>query len=125
MRNVTEREARAYLAEFDPPPTDFVDMHLPRYAATLNLLPAGEGELLELGCDNHFTLLLEKFTRYKVRTQNLPEAGTGYSGITKFVHKPSGRQIEFQRDRFDLEQVPYPYPDNSFEVVVCTEILEH
>jgi SAM-dependent methyltransferase len=125
MQKVTEAQARAYLAEFDPPPTDFVNMHLPRYAATLNLLPDGTGKLLELGCDNHFTLLLEKFTRYEVRTQNLPDAGTGYSGITKFVHKLTRRTIEFQRDLFDLEQAAYPYPDNTFDVVVCTEILEH
>src|ERR1035438_5402248 len=104
MQRVTEAQARAYLAEFDPPPTDFVNMHLPRYAATLNLLPDGTGKLLELGCDNHFTLLLEKFTRYEVRTQNLPNAGTGYSGITGFLHKPTRRRIEFQRDQFDLAQ---------------------
>jgi len=108
MQKVTEAEARAYLTEFDPPPTDFVNMHLPRYAATLNLLPEGTGKLLELGCDNHFTLLLEQFTHYEVRTQNLPEAGTGYSGITKFTHKPTGRQIEFQRDLSTLSKAHIP-----------------
>lgn len=125
MPCITETEASAYLAEFDPPATDYVKTRLRRFAATLAMVPDGEGRLLELGCDNHFTLLLQKFTRYEVRTQNLPEGGSGYSDISRFIHKPTGKKVKFQRDEFDLESEPFPYPDNHFDVVICMEIIEH
>jgi SAM-dependent methyltransferase len=125
MASITETRASAYLAEFDPPPTDYVATRLRRFVATLAMIPDGEGKLLELGCDNHFTLLLQKFTRYEIQTQNLPGGGSGYSDISRFIHKPTGQKVEFQRDEFDLESGRFPYPDHQFDVVVCMEIIEH
>jgi|ERR1043166_7832211 SAM-dependent methyltransferase len=125
MTRVSEAEASAYLAEFDPPPTEYVKTRLRRFVATLAAVPDGEGRLLELGCDNHFTLLLQKFTRYNVQTQNLPAGGSGYSDISRFIHKLSGEKVKFQRDEFNLESDLFPYPENHFDVVVCMEIIEH
>src|SRR5208283_3298415 len=68
---IHESQALRYLQMFDPPPTDYVVRAMRRFVETLRIIPDGEGTLLELGCDNHFSLLLQEFTRYKVRTHNL------------------------------------------------------
>ncbi len=88
-------------------------------------MPAGEGELLELGCDNYFSLLLREYTQYEIYCHNLPEGGSGYSAISEFLNKSSGEMIKFKRDHFNLEKERYPYPDNYFDVVTCMEVIEH
>ena len=81
MRAITESEARAYLHRFAPPPNDYVEQSLRRFIETLKIMPAGEGELLELGCDNYFSLLLREYTQYEIYCHNLPE------GASKYQHK--------------------------------------
>jgi SAM-dependent methyltransferase len=120
-----ESQALAHLRMFDPPPTDYVLRGLRRFVRTLQFIPPGTGTLLELGCDNYFSLLLHEFTDYEVRTHNLPDGGSGYCGATRFRNKVSGKITEFQRDQFNLESDPFPYPDNTIDVVVCAEVIEH
>jgi 2-polyprenyl-3-methyl-5-hydroxy-6-metoxy-1,4-benzoquinol methylase len=60
-----------------------------------------------------------------VRTHNLPNGGSGYSNVVSFRHRASGMKTEFQRDQFNLESDPFPYADNTIDVVLCAEIIEH
>jgi SAM-dependent methyltransferase len=80
---------------------------------------------LEVGCDNHFSLLLRKFTQYEIYTQNLANGHGGFSDISEFRHNTTGKTVSFNRQYFDLEAESFPYPENSFDLVVCAEVIEH
>jgi SAM-dependent methyltransferase len=121
----SETQALNYLNEFDPPPTGYARRCLKRFVTTLGMVPAGQGRLLELGCDNYFSLLLQKFTSYEVHTQNLATGTGGFSEVSEFLHKPTGKVVKFDRDHFDLELDRFPYDDNTFDVIVCAEVIEH
>lgn len=43
---------------------------------------------------------------------------------TYLVDARNGDQFRFRADRFDLEG-PFPYPNESFDIVIFTEVLEH
>lgn len=118
-------DAAKILAGYRPLPGAYVQKSLKRFVRTLNLLPAEGGELLELGCDNHFSLLLRHFTAYTLQTHNLPGGGSGYSPICHFVDQTTNAVVEFDRVQFSLESGSYPFSNDCFQGVVCAEVIEH
>lgn len=121
----TAEQVGDYLKEFQPPPPPYVLHAVQRFADTIGMIPDRQGRLLELGCDNYFSLLLNKYRRYELVTQNASSPLAGYSPSSSFEHRPSGRTVSFRRDWFDLEADRFPYDDGSFDVAVCMEVLEH
>lgn len=74
--------------------------HVTRLVRSLEFLPEGNGELLELGPGaGHFTALLARFTAYRLSQSD--------------------------RDRCDIETDAFPFDDASHDVVVAMEVLEH
>jgi len=57
------------------------------------------------------------------------EVHGGYYGTPGRVdHKciyPGGRKFECDVAHFDAERDPFPYPDDHFELVLITELIEH
>ncbi len=75
-------ELEAYLAQ------DFL-----RFVHTLNLIPAGEGKLLEIGSNPYFTsLLVKKFTRYALTCTNY-FGGDLHVASQQMCDKTSGERI--------------------------------
>src|SRR5271166_3123599 len=134
MDAVDPAQLRDYLRSFDLCANDpqegirYLDASLRRFLLTLEMVPpSGEGQrLLELGAGPHFlTLLLRRYRRYTLEL-------AGYYGddfpAEKELTLASARHGErhtFWFRNFNAERNPFPYPDGSFAVVLCCEILEH
>lgn len=120
----TFRTEDKYQAERD----DYLRAHLLRLRATLGMIPPGqEGDtLLELGAAPYLmTFLLKHYTDYGVRA-------AGYRGddfppeFEIIRHRPEyDERHTLTCQNFNVERDRFPYPDASFDVILCCEILEH
>ncbi|HVY93188.1 MAG TPA: methyltransferase domain-containing protein [Bryobacteraceae bacterium] len=121
------RAAETALRSMKMPDADgdrYLAKHIPRLSKTLAITPPPQktGRALELGCYMQITPLLERVCGYKeVR-------GAYYGPQGKIDRKtydfPDG-QFSCYVDHFDVERHEFPYPDNYFDLVLATEIIEH
>ncbi len=107
-------EARPYAAK-----------HVSRFVHTFEMIPVGDESksILEMGAYMQITPSLRTKLGYGyVR-------GCYYGPLGRTDHKSvvseSGEVFECDVDHFDAEKDIYPYPDASFDTVLCCELLEH
>ncbi|MBD3304909.1 methyltransferase domain-containing protein [candidate division KSB3 bacterium] len=131
------RSIRAYLGGFDlftdnpQEGAEYLDSAFRRCMITLEMIPpaaSSASTLLELGANPYFlTLLLQRFRRYQLTLSNF--FGDGHIPAGKGVQKLSNphyhEEYEFSYDHFNLERDPFPYPSDTFNLVLFCEILEH
>lgn len=104
---------------------EYLMQHLSRLVTTLELLPDGgqDRSILEMGCYLQLTPAL-RWSRYYGEIR-----GCYYGPAGEVQHKSArsndGRVFECDVDTFDAERDRYPYPESSFDVVLCTELFEH
>ena len=114
LRWAPNDEARQYLMT-----------HLSRLADTIELLPEGNASqsVLEMGCYMQLTPLLKEWRHYgEIRGCYYGTLGLSHD---KVAHAQDGREFSCVVDEFDAERDPYPYPDERFDAVICTELFEH
>jgi GT2 family glycosyltransferase/glycosyltransferase involved in cell wall biosynthesis/SAM-dependent methyltransferase len=123
-------ELSAYLHRFagsQENSKSYFKAHLDRYLTTLELLPsAAAGErLLELGAAfHHLTPALVRWKGYgDIRCSDL--WGGDAQCQRRVVSGDGQEEFVFTVDNFDVQRSPWPYPDSTFDVVLCCEMLEH
>lgn len=97
-----------------------------RFFYTLSLVPDQTGRLLELGaCPYYTTHLLRWLRRYELCLANYFGETEHAEQCHQVVHKTTGQMTEFRFRTFNIESDEFPYPAESFDIVLCCEILEH
>jgi SAM-dependent methyltransferase len=101
-----------------------------RFVYTLGLTQGLKGECLELGANPYFTtMLLEEFTDLKLSLANYfgPMPNGEYKQDVAYMElkavKPNIKTFSYQH--FNVENDIFPYPSESFDVVIFAEIIEH
>lgn len=111
-----DEECRGYL-------TDAIERFRITLSLVEQLLP--RGRVLELGSNPYF------ITRMLLRRGLDVTCANWFGGDRAprdehVIHGPrSGEQHVIQYDHFNVESDPFPYPDDTFDLVLCCEILEH
>jgi glycosyltransferase involved in cell wall biosynthesis/SAM-dependent methyltransferase len=109
---------------------EYVQTHLKRYLATLELIPQKEGlHILELGSSYAFSLMLKQaFPDACISLATHPDENQK-SNIASEIELKSISEDHpnyyFPCAQFNMEKDPWPFADRSFDVVLSMEILEH
>lgn len=85
-----------------------------QYGSCLNLLPEGV-KILDIGCGEG------NVSEIYIREKNNVVFGLEISEVAGSLAEKRGVKIT----KWDINNVPYPYADKSFEVVTMTDVLEH
>jgi len=113
------------LDQLDESARTYMEIHVPRIARTLGLLPAphSSGRVLEMGAYMQMTPAIQCVLGYR----EVRGAYFGPLGRTdeKFSTVNGQRVFHCFVDLFDAEKDRYPYPDGHFEAVLACEIFEH
>ena len=104
----------------------YVEADFKRFVYTLSLVPEQTGQrILELGANPYFTTtLLRKFRSADLHLANFFDK-PGREGKQKVTIHSTGEVIEYAFEQFNIEAETFPYDDNSFDVVLFCEIIEH
>ncbi len=125
---LSERAVSDYVSRWvDPgsPAGTYFAAHSVRLVRTLQLIPRGDGNsrILELGCYMQITPALRGLLGYG-------EVRGGYMGSAGGWHRSSvtatdGEEFQCRIDLFNCEIDRFPYSDESFDTIICCELLEH
>lgn len=107
---------------------DYFKVHIKRYVETVQLLSKivdHDMKIIDLASVGSLVpplndiLGVTRITCTEQYDEKLP------STEKKTISKPNGeRSYSFTLDRFDIED-SFPYPDETFDIVIFTEVLEH
>jgi ubiquinone/menaquinone biosynthesis C-methylase UbiE len=106
----------------------YLQAHMQRFHATLAAIPKGKpGEkLLELGASPYFmTLALHHYCNYTIYLSDGVKNNHPEEASVKLVKRDSCEEYDFTCQSFNVEIDCFPYPDNSFNFVLCSELIEH
>ena len=121
------RVSAEYIAEWVPDEAarQYIETHKTRLVKTLEIIPPGapDQSVLEMGAYMQITPALKTKLGYGyVR-------GCYYGKAGRVDHRgavsQSGERFECDIDHFDAERDPFPYAAESFDTVVCGELIEH
>jgi glycosyltransferase involved in cell wall biosynthesis/SAM-dependent methyltransferase len=125
---LSDAEISSYLSRWidpDSPAGVYFAAHSIRLIQTMKLIPRGDSgsRILELGCYMQITPALRGLLGYgEVRGGYMGGAGAWHLST---VNSRDGEEFTCTINLFNCEMDRYPYPDNSFDTVICCEVLEH
>lgn len=106
---------------------ELVRATLPRLLATLEMIPdeARTGSVLELGSSPYFlSICLRRLCSGRIVHGNYFGTAERHTA-DRLVHVRTGAELTVESDLFNIESDDFPYPDEAFEVVVFSELIEH
>lgn len=105
----------------------YIETHFTRYLATLGLIsPEKTDNILELGGSfpYAFSLMLkQRFSQSALTISTYDEAQ--YHHDVTLQNAATSEKISFGTASFNVEKDIWPFPDNSFDTILCMEVLEH
>jgi glycosyltransferase involved in cell wall biosynthesis/SAM-dependent methyltransferase len=104
----------------------YVGADFRRFVYTLGLVPEQSGQtILELGANPYFTtVLLSKFRNANLYLANF-FSQTERVGKQRVTIHQTGEVVEYSYKQFNIEEETFPYEDETFDVVLFCEIIEH
>lgn len=103
----------------------YIETHLTRLQKTLEMVPPGGAgmSVLEMGAYLQITPSLKTKLGYET------VRGCYYGSAGQVDHKlkvsKTGEEFRAEVDLFDAEKDRFPYGDDSFDTVLCCELIEH
>ena len=95
-----------------------------RFLYTLQIVPPGQGNLLEVGAGPYFiSLLLRRFTGYSLTYTNYFGPAFGSGGADTMIG--AEERVRFDFHNVNVEETPLPFGEDAFDVVLLCEVLEH
>lgn len=127
----TEETLLAYLAQFRLNGQESQELRtylrdaFHRCLYTLQITPDAGGRLLEVGAGPYFiSLLLDKWRAYEMHYVNYFGPAYGDRG-TDTLQGDDGAHLQIDYRNVNVETEPLPYEDDSFDVLLLCEVLEH
>lgn len=110
----------------------YADYHFVRFQQSLSKMPvlSAGARVLELGAAPFLmSVLMRRTFGYDVTTANFfgdyGESILEPRGYATLIHPETGEEFGFPYQVFNVECDRYPYDDETFDMVVCCEMLEH
>jgi SAM-dependent methyltransferase len=106
----------------------YVETHARRFYETLRLLPdlKPDARILELGAIPYYlTILLRKFAGLDVDPLSFFEFETAERTTHRVENADTGERYDFEYAPVNVERDVFPFADESYDLVLCCELLEH
>jgi ubiquinone/menaquinone biosynthesis C-methylase UbiE len=120
-----DRDLDVFMSSLIDPDDIYHKGHFRRLARTVEVLlkQKPEGSLLEVGTSKIVPITLAKFSpdlKVSVTDFDLTKPKKGSTILSL-----NGQEVKVPCFRVDLENTPIPVPDETFDYVLCCEVLEH
>lgn len=106
----------------------YVETHSRRFYETLRLVPdlKPDARVLELGAIPYYlTILLRKFSTLNVDPLSFFEFETAQQTTHILEHDETHERFEFDYFPINVERDVFPAGDETYDLVLCCELLEH
>lgn len=126
MNNTVYKNVEELLNEVAPPTNPYHKTHSKRYGRTLSVLldeKPLKGKLLEVGTSKVYPLVLQELVpglQVHVTDYDLSKPPKGSLTISE-----GDRSRKVPVYRVDIETTPLPVEDETFDYIICGEVIEH
>ncbi len=106
----------------------YVDDSMIRFLHTWGIVRDDKGSALELGANPYFTTeLLDRYTDLDLTLANYYGANGEATETVSLVPAGEAKRVELERKcvLFNVEEDEFPFADDSFDIVMFCEMLEH